>query len=340
MPEMPDPTAPPQGSPSQDFPSQDDPSQDDPSQDSLAWESSGDERLPVLRDTDLGRAKLLPDVDHDGGWLLTLDDTPQSYVDLGDPTHLEFEYTRRLGHLVDALDRPGGGAGDRADGGPGGPGGAVDVLHLGGGALTLPRYLAATRPGSRQRVVEVDGPLLGLVEQHLPWQGPGVDISAEVGDAREALATLALSAPGSLDLVVADVFHGSRTPGHLTSVEFLRLAAAVLRPGGLYAANLADGAPLAFARAQTATLRAVFPQTCLIAEPPVLRGRRYGNILLVGSAGPLPVADLVRRLAGDIFPARLTDGADLAAFAGRTAPVTDATATDSPPPPDGAFSVG
>ncbi|MFD4904015.1 spermidine synthase [Kitasatospora purpeofusca] len=308
MPEMPDPTAP-------------------PSQDSPA-----DERLPVLRGTDLGRAKLLPDVDHDGGWLLTLDDTPQSYVDLGDPTHLEFEYTRRLGHLVDALDGPDG---------PDGPeGGAVDALHLGGGALTLPRYLAATRPGSRQRVVEVDGPLLDLVEQHLPWQGPGVDITAEVGDAREALAALARTAPGSLDLVVADVFHGSRTPRHLTSVEFLSLAAAVLRPGGVYAANLADGAPLAFARAQTATLRAVFPQTCLIAEPPVLRGRRYGNILLVGSAGPLPVADLVRRLAGDIFPARLTDGADLAAFAGRTAPVTDATATDSPPPPDGAFSVG
>ncbi|MDY0814617.1 fused MFS/spermidine synthase [Kitasatospora purpeofusca] len=311
---MPDPTAPPQDSPA-------------------------DERLPVLRQTDLGRAKLLPDVDHDGGWLLTLDDTPQSYVDLGDPTHLEFEYTRRLGHLVDALGGPEDEQG-RQEGEQGGPGRPVDALHLGGGALTLPRYLAATRPGSRQRVVEVDGPLLDLVEQHLPWQGPGVDITAEVGDAREALATLARTAPGSLDLVVADVFHGSRTPGHLTSVEFLRLAAAVLRPGGLYAANLADGAPLAFARAQTATLRAVFPQTCLIAEPPVLRGRRYGNILLVGSAGPLPVADLVRRLAGDIFPARLTDGADLAAFAGRTVPVTDATATDSPPPPDGAFSVG
>ncbi|MFJ8436282.1 spermidine synthase [Kitasatospora sp. NPDC094019] len=297
-----------------------------------------DEPVPVLRDTDLGRAKLLPDVDHDGGWLLTLDDTPQSYVDLGDPTHLEFEYTRRLGHLVDALDGADG-PGHPVDG-PGGPGRPLDALHLGGGALTVPRYLAATRPGSRQRVVEVDGPLLDLVERHLPWQGPGVDITAEVGDAREALATAARTAPAGLDLVVADVFHGSRTPAHLTSVEFLRLAAAVLRPGGCYAANLADGAPLAFARGQAATLRAVFPHTCLIAEPPVLRGRRYGNILLVGSAEPLPVADLVRRLAGDIFPARLTDGADLAAFTGRTAPVTDATATDSPPPPEGAFGVG
>ncbi|MFF1907977.1 spermidine synthase [Kitasatospora sp. NPDC058218] len=264
----------------------------------------------------------MPDIDHDGGWLLTLDDTPQSYVDLGDPTHLEFEYTRRIGHLVDALAPAGQ---------------PLDALHLGGGALTLPRYLAATRPGSRQRVAEVDGPLLALVEEHLPWRGPGADITATVGDARAELAAVPA---GSLDLVVADVFHGSRTPAHLTSVEFLRLAAAALRPGGCYAANLADGPPLAFARAQAATVRAVFPEVCLIAEAPVLRGRRYGNILLVGSTGPLPLADLSRRLAADIFPARLTEGADLAAFTGRTAPVTDAGATDSPPPPDGAFSVG
>ncbi|MFD8753679.1 spermidine synthase [Kitasatospora sp. NPDC059577] len=265
----------------------------------------------------------MPDIDRNGAWLLTLDGTPQSYVDLADPTHLEFEYTRRLGHLADALAPAGR---------------PLDVLHLGGGALTLPRYLAATRPGSRQRVVEVDGPLLELVEEHLPWRGtPGADVSATVGDARAALADVPA---GSQDLVVADVFHGSRTPAHLTSVEFVRLAAAVLREGGCYAANLADGPPLAFARAQAATVRAVFPYVCLVAEASVLRGRRYGNVLLAGSSAPLPEAELARLFAGDVFPARLVAGDDLAALAGRTAPVTDADATDSPPPPDGAFSVG
>ncbi|MFI2607577.1 spermidine synthase [Kitasatospora sp. NPDC018619] len=278
--------------------------------------------MPVGRRTDLGFAKLMPDLDRDGGWLLTLDGTPQSYVDLAEPTHLEFEYTRRLGHLADALAPAGE---------------PLDVLHLGGGALTLPRYLAATRPGSRQRVVDVDGPLLDLVAEVLPWQGPGVDVTATVGDARAALAA---TPAGSQDLVIADVFHGSRTPAHLTSVEFLRLAAAALRPGGCYAANLADGPPLAFAKAQAATVRAVFPYACLVAEAPVLRGRRYGNILLAGSTAPLPVAGLTRLLAGDVFPARLTAGEDLAGLVGRTAPVTDAGATDSPPPPDGAFGIG
>ncbi|MFI6448236.1 spermidine synthase [Kitasatospora sp. NPDC050543] len=264
----------------------------------------------------------MPDLDREGGWLLTLDDTPQSYVDLAEPTHLEFEYVRRLGHLVDTLAPAGE---------------PLDALHLGGGALTLPRYLAATRPGSRQQVVDIDGPLLTLIEEQLPWHGPGADITAAPGDAREALAA---APPGSADLVIADVFHGSRTPAHLTSVEFLRLAAAALRPGGCYAANLADGPPLDFARAQAATLRAVFPQTCLVAEPSVLRGRRYGNILLIGSDRPLPVEELSRSLAGDPFPARLCDAHALAELVGRTAPVLDSEARPSPPPPDGAFSIG
>ncbi|GAA2740409.1 fused MFS/spermidine synthase [Kitasatospora cinereorecta] len=278
-----------------------------------------EDRLPVERAVALGTAKLMPDIDRDAGWLLTLDGTPQSYVDLADPGYLEFEYVQRIAHLVD-LAAPAGRP--------------LEALHLGGGALTLPRYLAATRPGSRQRVVEVDGPLTELVREALPWPD---GIAVTVGDAREALAA---EPDASADLVVADVFRGSRTPAHLTSAEFLREVARVLRPGGCYAANLADGPPLAFARAQAATLRSVFPQTCLAAEPGVLRGRRYGNILLAGSTAPLPVRDLGRRLAADPFPARLVEHEELAGFVRRVRPVTDADAEDSPPPPAGAFSIG
>jgi len=278
-----------------------------------------DEPRPVQREVALGTAKLMPDIDRDGGWLLTLDGTPQSYVDLADPGYLEFEYVQRIAHLLDVLAPAGQ---------------PIDALHLGGGALTLPRYLAATRPGSRQRVVEIDGPLVDLIAEHLPWPS-GIEVT--VGDGREALES---AEPGQADVVVADVFRGSRTPAHLTSVEFVRAAAAALRDGGCYAANLADGPPLTFAKAQAATVRAVFPYVCLIAEPSVLRGRRYGNVLLIGSATPLPVDELSRRVAGDPFPARLTDAEELAAFTRRVPVVTDAEAHDSPPPPAGAFSVG
>jgi spermidine synthase len=277
---------------------------------------------PVQRTVDLGVARLLPDLDRPRAWLLTMDGAPQSYVDLDDPLFLEFEYVQRLAHAAD-LAAPSGRP--------------LDALHLGGGALTLPRYLAATRPGSRQRVVELDAALVELVREVLPWEPGGRGISVRTQDARAAL----LETPDAdADLLVADVFGGSRIPAHLTSVEFVREAARVLRPDGLYAANLADGAPLDFARSQLATLQAVFPEVVLIAEPSVLRGRRYGNLVLLAGHRAFPVEDLARRTAADPFPARVVHGDRLDLLVRRARPVTDATAAPSPAPPDGAFSIG
>ncbi|MFE7049925.1 spermidine synthase [Streptomyces californicus] len=279
------------------------------------------EPIPVIREVDCGTARLLPDVDRDRAWLLTVDDAPQSYVDLDDPHHLEFEYVRRLAHVVD---------------GEGEPGAPLDVLHLGGGALTLPRYVAATRPGSRQDVVDADRELLRLVGERLPLPA-GSGIALHAADARERLEA---AAPASVDLLVADVFGGSRVPAHLTSVEYARAAGRALREDGVYAANLADSAPFAFLRSQLANFAGVFPELALIAEPAVLRGRRFGNVVLLASYEPLDTAPLVRRCAADAFPARVTHGPALARFTGAARPVADADAVASPEPPAGAFSVG
>ncbi|MER6776570.1 MULTISPECIES: fused MFS/spermidine synthase [unclassified Streptomyces] len=263
----------------------------------------------------------MPDVDRDRAWLLTVDGAPQSYVDLDDPGHLEFEYVRRLAHVLDSVAEPGA---------------VLDLLHLGGGALTLPRYAAATRPGSRQTVVEFDTALVELVAEHLPLPaGSGVTVHA--ADAR---AWLEGAAADSADVLVADVFGGSRVPAQLTSVEYAREAARVLRPGGVYAANLADGAPFDFLRAQLANFGAVFGELALVAEPGVLRGRRFGNAVLLASDAELPVAALSRRCAADAFAARVEDGAALARFMKGAAPVADADAVASPEPPEGAFSLG
>ncbi|MFG2870957.1 spermidine synthase [Streptomyces sp. NPDC048338] len=279
------------------------------------------EQIPVIRDVDGGTARLMPDVDRERAWLLTVDDAPQSYVDLDEPAHLEFEYARRLAHVLD---------GAAADGAP------LDVLHLGGGALTLPRYVAATRPGSRQDVVEADRGLLELVSEHLPLpEGSGVTVHG--ADAR---AWLEGAPAASVDVLIADVFGGSRVPAHLTSAEYAAAARRALRPGGLYAANLADGAPFDFLRSQLATFATVFPELALIAEPAVLRGRRFGNAVLVASDREIDTARLARRAAADAFPARVEYGAALDRFTAGARPVGDADAVPSPVPPSGAFSVG
>ena len=266
-----------------------------------------------------GTAELLADADRDGSWMLLVNGTPQSHVDLVDPTHLEFEYVRRMGHVLDLAGESGG---------------PLDVVHLGGGALTLPRYVEATRPGSRQRVMEIDGPLTDLVREHLPLPRR-VRIRVRAADARAGLASLPTA---SADAVLSDVFAGARTPAHLTTVEYAAEAKRVLRPGGVFVANVADGPPLRFARAQAATLRAVFRTVCLLGEPGTFRGRRFGNLVAVATDVDLPIAALTRRCAGDPMPSRVVDGPDLDRFIGKARPVHDTEAVDSPEPPDGVFS--
>ncbi|MFF1282570.1 spermidine synthase [Streptomyces sp. NPDC058299] len=279
------------------------------------------EQIPVSRTTDHGTAKLMPDVDRERAWLLTVDGAPQSYVDLDDPAHLEFEYARRLGFALDAV---------AAEGAP------LDVVHLGGGALTLPRYVAATRPGSRQDVVEADRGLLELVTEHLPLpRDSGVVLHAD-----DARAWLEKAPDDHADVLVADVFGGSRVPAHLSTLAYARAAERVLRPGGVYLANLADAAPFGFLRAQLANLAAVFAELALIAEPAVLRGRRFGNAVVVASHRPLDVAAMTRRSAADAFPARVEHGASVREFIGSAGPVEDADAVPSPEPPAGAFGIG
>ncbi|MFI5677636.1 spermidine synthase [Streptomyces cellulosae] len=279
------------------------------------------EAIPVTRTVDQGVAKLMPDVDRKRAWLLTVDGAPQSYVDLDEPEHLEFEYARRLGHVLDTVAEAGR---------------PLDVLHLGGGALTLPRYVAVTRPGSRQDVVEADGALLELVVEHLPLpEGAGVAVHA--ADAR---AWLEGAPTDSADVLVADVFGGSRVPAHLTSVAYAREAARVLRGDGVYLANLADAAPFAFLRSQLATFGTVFEELVLIAEPGVLRGRRFGNAVLVAAHHPLDTSALVRRTASDAFPARVEHGPALRDFIDGAGPVRDEDAVPSPEPPEGAFGIG
>ncbi|MFI7098536.1 spermidine synthase [Streptomyces sp. NPDC050161] len=265
-----------------------------------------------------GVAELRPDRDRPRARTLLIDGAPQSYVDLDDPAYLDFSYQRRLGHVAD-LAAP--------------PGRPLQAVHLGGGALTLARYVAATRPRSTQQVVEIDTPLVQLVRRELPLES-GWRIRVRGGDAREGLAKVP---DGWADLIIADVFGGARTPAHLTSTEFVADVRRALRPDGCYAANIADGPPLRFLRGQIATVRTAFPELCLTADPAVLRGKRFGNAVLVAADRPLPVAELTRRAASDPQTGRVEHGRALLDFTGGAAPVTDATAVASPAPPPEVF---
>ncbi|MFJ3924846.1 spermidine synthase [Streptomyces sp. NPDC090022] len=272
----------------------------------------------VVGQVDGGTAELAPDRERPRAFTLLIDGAPQSHVDLDDPAHLDFAYQRRIGHLVDLA------APARQP---------LNVVHLGGGAFTLARYTAATRPRSAQQVVEIDAGLVAFVREHLPLD-PQARVRVRAVDARAGLAKVP---DGWADLVIADVFSGARTPAHLTSTEFLDDVRRAMAPTGWYVANLADGPPLAHLRGQIATAAVRFERLALAADPVVLRGKRFGNAVLVASDRELPVAEFTRRVAGDPHPGRVLHGRDLADFTGGAAPVADASAVASPAPPPSVF---
>ncbi|AXE53867.1 spermidine synthase [Aurantimicrobium sp. MWH-Uga1] len=269
------------------------------------------------------RATIEPDPYQDGAFILDIDGTPQSHVFIDDPSELFFEYIRRIGHVLDQVGKPGQ---------------PITAVHLGGGALTLPRYVEATRPGSRQQVIELEQDLIDFVREHLPLQ-KNANIRMRYGDAREVLGKLPSGLHGNVDVVIVDVFSGARTPAHVTSVEFYTEAAKLLAPSGVLIVNVADGPGLAFARGQAATLNAVLPHVIALAETQVLKGRRFGNVVLVGTQDPAIGQWLPRLLAGGPHPAKAVEGAEMKQFIGSAPIVLDTTAIASPTPNKTIFQI-
>jgi spermidine synthase len=229
----------------------------------------------IVEPVDLGTAELVPDPGWPRGWTLIVDGVAQSYVDLDDPTRLEFEYVRHVAALIDLAAAPGA---------------PIRVLHLGGGGLTIPRYVEAVRPGSAQRVIERDGALIALVRRVLPLPA-GANIQLHTADAYEAVQA---EREGQFDLVIADVFRAARMPRGIAGAEFAARVARLLCPGGWYLVNATDVPPWAFSRSLAATLRGVFADVGLLAAPGPLRGRRFGNVVLLAANEPggLPMRQL------------------------------------------------
>ena len=264
-------------------------------------------------------ALIVRDETRESGRLLQLDTLSHSYVDLADPTYLEFTYIRGIASVVDELL----------------PQDALRALHLGGGGLTLPRYLAASRANVHNLVFEIDRGVVQLDEDQLGARLSD-DLDVRVKDARVGLAA---EPTASRDLVVGDAFSGLSVPWHLTTVEAVREVRRVLRDDGLYVVNVIDYPPLGFIRAKAATVAEVFPHLALIARPEVLAGDAGGNLLIVGSERPLS-ADTLESALGERAPELDVVAAEesLESFIGEAPVLTDDFApvdqllTPYPPP--------
>lgn len=256
-----------------------------------------------------GTVELRRERDDPTGVTVVVNGVPSSHLDLANPRRLEFEYMQQMAAILDTWDVPGG------------PTAPLRAVHLGAAGCSMVRYLDATRPNSRNIAVEIDARLTELVRAwfQLP-RAPALRL--RTGDARVELSALPTA---SADVVIRDVFAGNATPVHVRTAEFVADVHRVLRPDGLYLANVADRPPLTEARREMATIATAFASVGVIAEPGQLRSRRYGNLVVVGTddAAALGSPTLARTLRCLPAPARLLSGADAAAFASGAAPWRD-----------------
>jgi spermidine synthase len=192
-------------------------------------------------------------------------------------------------------------------------------LHVGGGGLTVPRYLAVVRPGTDSLVIEVDPGVVEMDRDQLALETSD-RLRVRVADGRVALAE---ERPGRRDLVVGDAFGGLSVPWQLTTREALQLVDAAMTDDGVYAVNLIDRGPLLFARAELATMRDVFPHVALLARAPVLAGEDGGNLVAVASRSPLPLEEIATAMRDHGVAWQIAEGTQLADFVGDARGLTD-----------------
>lgn len=262
--------------------------------------------------------------DEHGGVTVVRDGHPQSHVDVDDPEDLVFEYVQHMASVIDAtFPRPD----------------VIGVTHVGGGGLTLPRWVHATRPGSPQIVLEPDEALTAAVRERLPLpRGHRIRVRPQLG--REGVAGLK---EDSAHVVLVDAFDDGRVPADLQTSEFLTDVARVLREDGVLVMNCPDEPGLRHVADVVAGLREAFgsaPSLALVAMRDVLKGRRYGNTALVASAGPLDVDEIRRQVVRWPFPSGVLAGTALERRTRGGRAITATTSRASPVAPDpGAWRV-
>ncbi len=236
--------------------------------------------------------------------VLALDSLFHSYVVLGEPTALLYEYEQGFAMVtadyatrLPAQQEDGSAAaavsGDLTAIPP------LRVLVIGGGGLVFPRYLRAVYPSAVVEVVEIDPAVTAVAHEVLGIPREGMRIWHQ--DGRQFFFRRPHRA---YDLIFGDTFRDAYSvPYHLTTGEFSAMVADALTPGGIYAVNLVDGRAAQFLRSYVRTLRRVFAHVKVLPVGDNWADAVQTTYVILASQRPLdPERILARRPPG--VPAR------------------------------------
>ena len=256
---------------------------------------------PCQYETTYHCAIVAVDEERPSGRVLILDRVRNSYVDVGDPTYLEFRYIQLMADVISVEA----------------PEGPIDMVSIGGGGFTMPGYIEATRPASNNLVLEIDERLVEIGHDDLALS-EAVDVVVE--DARISMRDVA---DDSADIVVGDAFSGASVPWHLTTVEFNREIDRAMATDGVYVMNIIDYNHRRFVRSGARTLREIFAHVAVFAPLSYIDGDGGGNYVLVASQQPIDMTGIEAALAARGGVEIGIDGNRLTEFIGDGIVLTD-----------------
>lgn len=277
-----------------------------------AWKGLG---LP--RRQRLSFSGSLAELHHDDltedGVVLSIGGAEQSHVEVGDPGFLLHDYLIRMAAVLQTCAR------ERLSA----QGAQVpQILHLGAGALTLPRWMEHHFPGVEQTVLDIEPELVDFVLEHLPMRTRPHNL---IADAAAAIAPGGVLHGRTFDVVVLDLFNSAEAPEQLTNTAFHSRAFEQVAPGGVLLMNLGDEPPMDFVRAQVASLLEASAESgesgdsadsaasaLLSAPADVLDARAEGNLTFAARrAAPLEQTELNALWAAGPHPGDVLSGEEL-----------------------------
>jgi spermidine synthase len=199
----------------------------------------------------------------------------QSSMILTDPTQLDLRYSRTMIAALALHPAP------------------KDVLLVGLGGASIPRFINRHWPGIRLDVVEIDADVVTVCRNWFELKGaPGLRVI--VMDGRMYLKR----SRKSYDVILLDAYATDRIPFHMTTLEFVQLARSRLKAGGILVSNLWEPTTNRFYRAELKTFQTAFPQTYRF------EAGTSGNIIVFASLDPNPMTKAAwiaraKALAGD-----------------------------------------
>jgi spermidine synthase len=178
----------------------------------------------------------------------------QSSMKLNDPYALDLDYSKSIVAALALHPAP------------------KEVLLVGLGGASIPKFIAKHWPGIRMDIVELDADVVTVCQRFFEFKGgPGMRVI--LMDGRMYFKRT----DRKYDVILLDAYAADHVPFHLTTLEFVRLVRDHLKPGGVAASNLWEYGINRFYHAELRTFQETFPETYLF------RSGTSGNVIVFGT---------------------------------------------------------